>query len=217
MNKKNMNLVLITSVIHCHPPDFLRSHYSPAQRLEQLVGLTVPSIREKIPNPYLVLVEGSPLSPPLRQHLLDSGIDDVMEYDARGINKGLGEALGLRLFFESDMLEALRGRISTISKITGRYFLTSEFRFHAYPPSAFVVKTRKCESSCSCGGGVFETRYYRFPVEYADTFRDRIALISEDKYDYEHQFYQKRLFPSGVHDRLHVAGALSYNGNFIFD
>jgi hypothetical protein len=212
-----MNLVVITSIIHCKPPDFLRSHYSPEQRLEQLVGLTIPSIREKIPDSYIVVVEGSPLSDPVRQHIINSGINELMEYDARGINKGVAEALGLLLFFESDMFKALRSRISTVSKITGRYFLTSEFRFHAYPPSTFVVKKRKCDPSCPCQGSVFETRFYRFPIEHADTFRERIALISDDKYDFEHQFYQKQLFPTGFYDRLYVAGPLSYNGHIIFD
>jgi hypothetical protein len=153
---------------------------------------------------------------------LESGINDIWEVDTRRICKCVGEGLATSTYFFSEKFEKIRDKIITVTKITGRYFLNSGFRFEEHPLDAFVIKQRACTNPhCLCKGGrLYETRYFRFPASHVDAFRERVALIKDDTYDYEHQFYQKEVLPPGkvpIIHKLHVAGPLSSNGQFMYD
>lgn len=172
------NLVLITSVIHTHHSNLsydVRSKYSPQQRYEQTLS-TIESIRKHVPNHYIILVEGSHLTELEHIGFQLAGVneiincaDELAEY-INGPHKSVGE-LNMLLF----ALERIKlSRYNTISKISGRYYLSDNFDWYkSSEDKAFF----QCETppSTKCN-----TRYYRIPSKYFAQYKSILQEALKD-------------------------------------
>lgn len=135
------NLVVVPSMIHVPnaPLSYTnrRSVFTDNQRLQQTLE-TFRTIREKIPQAYIVHAEGSVLTPEERtciQPYIDyhwdaSQLPEVVQATT-GPAKGHGEVMQLLSYFNSPHFQALRPRCASISKFGARIRLTDRFLFRA--------------------------------------------------------------------------------------
>src|SRR6056300_602556 len=120
------NLVIITSAIHtCSNPlsySNTRSAFTHEQRLQQSIN-TIKSVRSYIPNSYVVYVEGTVLNDSFKSILLNE-VDHV-----NGPYKGYAENKKILSYFTSDHYKNNKDMFVSISKISGRYYMSNRFTF----------------------------------------------------------------------------------------
>lgn len=171
------NLVIITSVIHTSskPLSYAqRSALTHEQRFEQTL-YSIRSVLKSIPNPYIVIVEGSKLTDQESSLIMAAGCNKIIDCSAElsehinGIHKSPAEVR--MLLFALDRIDV--GRFATISKLSGRYYLTPGFSWHRHPLSRALYQ---CEYEGRCN-----TRYYRIPREYYGTYRKTLEEAIKDE------------------------------------
>ena len=136
------NLVIIPSVIRpinkklCytdnnHPKDFPRSQFSPVERFEQMKE-TIKSVKQNIPNNYIVILECSNNIDNYEQYLKDNTDLYINYYDnldirekVEGLYKGWGEIYTMYKFLCSIDLSIY----NMIIKVSGRYRINGNFNF----------------------------------------------------------------------------------------
>lgn len=162
------NLVFITSVIHTHPSNLsygVRSKYTHNQRYEQSIH-TIESIKKHVPNPFIVLIEGSHLTESEKSGFKRAGAhkiiycaDELATY-INGPHKSLAEIH--MLLFAIKQIDL--SRFETISKISGRYYLSDNFDWYRFSNNKALFQ---CETppSTKCN-----TRYYRIPQKYYNKY-----------------------------------------------
>lgn len=166
------NLVFITSVIHTHPSKLsygVRSKYTHKQRYIQTIH-TIESIKKHVPNSFIVLIEGSHLTESEKAGLKMAGAHkiiycaDELEKYINGPHKSVGE-INMLLFAIKQMDLS---KFETISKISGRYYLSDNFDWYKYSNTKALFQ---CETppSTKCN-----TRYYRIPEKY---YREYIKIL----------------------------------------
>lgn len=218
MDAKKINLIVVTSVIHNYHP----SIYSCEQRLDQLINKTIKSIKNKVPNPYIIVLEGSALEEKEKNALKESKIDGLFHFDVKGYTKSGGELLLLLNYFTSPFYEKLKNEysIDTISKFSGRYYFTDEHNFEDYSSEDFVFK--KIDKTYWSNQGIYETRYYRFPFNYENIFIEKLKEILNFgiHIDIEHSFYKYNVLPIDKClkiDKMFVGGNIAPDGNTVLD
>lgn len=180
-----LNLVLVTSVIHTvsSPLRFAygdnkehsRSLFTHEERLDQTIK-TVESIKKKIPNACIVLLEGSVLTDEEQHKLFDVGCDhmynvhDDLENVINSPYKSFAEVNMMLHFLNSQWFLDNRNNFETFSKMSGRYQLTDNFHFDKYPITSVVAQ---CADRCN-------TRYYRIPINMMDEFVDILKSALKD-------------------------------------
>ncbi len=155
---------IITSVIHFShkklSKSIVRSVFTPDQRTEQTIK-TVKSIREKIPNATIILLEMGK-EKDIAEELVRAvdkyvyiGNNRWVRWSVNGRRRGLGEAIGL--IASGNELE---NNTDFFFKMSGRYYLNDDFKKEAWNGNYFLA--RKYERGIS-------TRFYGFSKEF---FRD---------------------------------------------
>lgn len=136
---ESFNLVLISSaIITCNEPlsyTPTRSHFSHQQRFEQTLK-TIESIRKKIPDSFIVLVEGTQI-PMNMFNELNSKVNYIhpaylipeVYQNINGPYKGLGEMSSILSYLQSDHYKEHEVKFQTISKISGRYRIRDDFEW----------------------------------------------------------------------------------------
>ena len=209
------NLVLITSVINVNSNN--DSIYTSDERLDQTINLTIKSVKEKIPNPYIVVLEGSKISKEDILKYKNSKIDELLFIDITGLNKSYGELKLISQYLNSESFKKLSA-IDTISKISGRYYLTNDFIFEnsKYKINKITKNTWSNKALCN-------TRYYKFPIEHFETFKQKIEHLLNNKkinIDIEHSFYEYNILPMDLienDNKIHLKGNLAPDGTEISD
>jgi len=208
------NLVLVTSVTNVKTPGL--SVFSNEERFRQLKDLTIPSIHKHIPNAYICLIEGSDLE---SEDLYKIGFDYVFHQEIAGLHKSVGELTLLDSFLSSASFKRLTQihEITSMYKVSGRYFLTDNF---AEAPNGMCLV--KHNPKTWSGNGIYETRMYSFPYSLLTDFKFKIKQILADGVfiDIEHSFYKYNIFPDGrVHspNKIGVSGYLAPTGELIED
>lgn len=192
------NLVLIPSVVR-NP---LLSHFlSENQRLEQLYK-SVQSVLDKIPNPYIIVIEGGSKNVNDESYLLSNGVNEVFHYDLEqngkrlpdpNRSKSFGEMTLFIEFFSSDMFKKIRPLIKSVSKLGGRAFLNDTFVFDdsencfvRWQPESWSGQSTCCQ------------RYWKVPVSKIDHVIFRYIQM-RNNFDYiidiEHGFYIFNVIP----------------------
>lgn len=175
----NRNLVIVTSVIHTLNDNLgtvKRSLFTSEQRLSHTLK-TIQSIKKHIPNPYIVIIEGSNITEDEIQSLKNAGCDKIhfasenTKKLVNGKSKSLAEINLILEFLES--FENL-DNFDTFSKISGRYYLTDNFKWDKYPLDRPLVK---CRTNDYC-----DTRYYRVPIKNMNLFKQHLkdALANDE-------------------------------------
>lgn len=210
------NLVLIVAVTNIKVANL--SYFTPEIRLEQL-RKTIDSIRKRIPNSYIVVTEGSTLTPDQNKEILEYDIDElILRSSDITTTKSLGEIILIREYLDSDSHKNLLSRheIKNFAKISGRYELTEKFSFNDENIIIKVVDPSKTWS----GKGVCETRFYKFPYHMIDSYKEKMDLIVRNgiQTDIEHSFYEYNVIPHDVStDEIGLIGYLSPNGELVKD
>lgn len=134
------NLVLITSVINtCDKPlSYIntRSIYSTEERFEQ-TKRTIQSVKEKVPNCKILLVECSQLTDTISNYLKENCDFFVNYYDnllirqnTEGISKSLGE--GTMTIHAIEYINNNCIEYDNLIKISGRYWLSENFNYEKF-------------------------------------------------------------------------------------
>lgn len=155
------NLVVITSMIHGAKP----SVFTPEQRLTQLIS-SIDSVKEKIPDAFIVVAEGgSRLNHSTVEKIQGQGVT-LWHFDVRGMPKAVGDA---QLLYSFLRMPHDFTRFKSISKLSGRYYLTKDFNFNPDLNSSIAkIDTTK---------GVVQTRYYRVPPAAAHLLKHALLLM----------------------------------------
>ena len=217
-----MNLVIITSVIRKQINSGTKNPlgiFSSEERFTQTIR-TIETIRQYIPQSYIVLLEGGKLLDDEKAHLRTC-LDDIYETDINNYSKSPGEGMLIYRYLMSDKFQDIKGEIQTLSKISGRYYLTEKFNWSNFPHTKFIVKF---VNKSWLGHPVYYTIYYCIPKNYIDYFINGLHqyILSREFSigwpDIEHCFYRFDVILSGEKfspEILGVAGRQAPNGQYI--
>lgn len=209
-------LVLITSVIHA---DSSLSVYTPQERLEQLLNLTIPSIIEKIKDPYIVLCEGSDLSEE-EISVISKKVDHIHYKNNKGYHKSAGEIFLISSFLKSEKYQDLKDiEYDQLIKISARYYLTEDFD-NKLLEKPFIAKFY--EDGTWSGHGLCETRFYALPASYIKEYEKRLDEVLEKGLfiDLEHSFFHYQVLPIKdiiSQESIGVKGSLAPNRQIVND
>lgn len=212
-----MHLIVITSVIR---PKNAASVFSQEERFQQLLG-TVESARAKIPDCLAVVVEGSTYTDDQVKKVVDSGADHIVHVNVDAYEKQSGEVMLLRTFFASDLFQRVKGKVRSVSKLSGRYVLTDDFVFH-YDGDTCICKVSDPGTTYT-GHGILDTRYYCFPIVYLDNFLRALETCCQRGIfvDIEHSFFAYGAIPLQKINRevqkINVAGCMAPDGKYVED
>lgn len=194
--------------------------FSVNQRKEQTVH-TISTVREKIPNSYIVMIEGGHMDQSeettftvLADHLFRT---DVTQYP-----KSPGEGTLLYRYLTSDHFKSLKD-VESVSKLSGRYYLNDDFHWDSLPQDKSIIAFVPVAWS---GKPVYNTRYYRIPSKHLSNFveglerylKSREALVANP--DIEHCFYSHNII---VHNEVYcptplgVCGLITGTNKFVTD
>ena len=216
-----MHLFVITSVVNSKLP----SPVSPLKRYEQLHE-TIDSVHKYMKDMKycIVVLEGSLLS----QTQIDQ-LSQKIDYfyhvnNVLGLPKSIGEYLLLMTYFSSDQFKKIKHDIETISKLSGRYYLTESFNFSKYDVHSSIIKY-DVRSWYRADAGIYDTRYYRFHVDYIDYFVDKLkkvleSILNHQDPDIEHAFFSNQILPPHtlIHpENLGVEGLISISSDIVKD
>lgn len=141
-------LVLITSIIYT--PDiplsyiYTRSVFSHEERFEQ-TKKTIQSVREKIPNAIIFMVECSDLNTEHHKYLLENtdyffniynttNILDNIYSKSKSLGEGTMTILAIKYILENNIM------FDNLIKITGRYWLSEKFDYLLFDEDKIVIK-----------------------------------------------------------------------------
>ena len=142
------NLVLITSVISTtnNPLSYInnRSVYSHLERFEQ-TKKTIESVKEKIPNSKIIIVECSNLNEEIINYLIKNSDYFLNLYNNQKIrnnishiSKSLGEGTmtlcALKFIIQNNI------EFNNLIKISGRYWLSEKFDYNKFNNNDIVIK-----------------------------------------------------------------------------
>ena len=141
------NLVLITSVICIQnkPLSYTntRSVYSHEERFEQ-TKQTIQSVREKIPNSKIFIVECSNLTEVMSKYLVENSDyflnlyeDEKIRSNTIGLSKSLGE--GTMTMCAINYIKHNNIEYDNLFKITGRYWLSEKFNYNYFNNSDIQI------------------------------------------------------------------------------
>lgn len=193
------HLCIITSVVHTN----LQSVFDAKTRLDQLLN-TINSVKRFTPCDYIVVLEGGVLNDTERE-LIKANCHDLYEYNVNGLPKSDGEIALIRSYFE-DQTSRRVIPTQTISKISGRYELTSTFEFFKYPMESTVIKHY---------GVVYDTRYYRFHAANLPWFIEKLPKVAQyiktTGQDIEHAYYANEILPKTTMIHPDILGCRGFN------
>lgn len=151
------NLVLITAMIR---PKMDFTVFTPQQRWEQLLN-TIDTVKAKIPNSILALVEGGTMTPE-EQAILQTHVDFVLMVDVTALFKSPGETTLIHSYLHSSHFQLHSPHIANFVKISGRYWLDDRFEWTRFAPESTVATF--FDSSISWSTRPFYlTRFYKVP------------------------------------------------------
>ena len=213
--KETHNLVYITCAVK---PTTETSAFPTHIRIQQIL-LSIQSVRKKVPNSFIVILETGSASDE-EKAFLQSHVDHYMTIPATTLVKSMGEATLIHGFFTSSWFQENRQRFQTFSKLSGRYFLRDVFDFAKYPIDKVFIKFRWAEQ----GEGLFETRYYRIPASKINDFITKLDLVIHTHpyifkhTDIEHVYFLFNFFPleETIHDQqIGLAGWYTGDGHYM--
>ena len=218
-----MNLIIIPSVIRCINKSLsytaIRSEFSPQERFKQLLR-TITSAKEKIPNPYIELLE---CSKDIEDYepLLKSKVNEYINYykinreitDAvESIYKGYGESLTIYTYLkEKGKTEKLHNQFENIIKISGRYFLNANFDYNKFNNAENTFRYYPEYN-------LVTTRLYKINKKYFDLYLSNfIRIISECMEGNSIETTMISNLPYKHVDYLGVSGYIAINKNEFID
>ena len=218
-NINNKNIVIITSVINCvnKPLSYYhkRSIFDVHERYKHTLK-SIESIKKYIKNVEILLCECSDF---IDNYEIEEDIKNNVDYyynfyDNEDIKKnveselkGLGEA---SLLLEGiNKLKNIQKTYKNIFKLSGRYFLNSNFNYEIFNNNCNVF-TNWDNSKCS-----YCTIFYKINANYIDYYKNILVNSIEDlknKNSIEICMYKYFIENINVVEKVHVSGYLATEG-----
>jgi len=202
---------MITSVIHLHNRSL--SVFNEKERYEQLFK-TIESVKEKIPNVYIVLLEGSEMTEDEKREIETSGVNNIVIENVAHLDKQQGEIHLLLSFLTSQLFREISTNynIKTCSKMSGRYYFLSQYDFYSVPMD-------KCQCKLLSPRNVFVTTFYRFPYSHLPHFIHSLQqlVIHGILINVEHSFFQYNILDTEISTDLYVQGYIAPTGTLSLD
>lgn len=205
-------LVLITSAIKSKG----NSNIVPERtRWRQLLH-SVRTVRQKIPNAYVVVSELTPLNEAMMKDLTVNGVNEVRVFAAlEGVSKSYCESIVMKQIYSDFLLRPENDFICAI-KLSGRYFLMPDYEFKT--PDEVVCKRMRPQEVM--------TRYIQIPRrlfgKYVDVLNTVVQMpeVQHAEMDIEHAL--GRTFPemdeAAASIRvLNVGGFYATNGQMLVE
>ena len=212
-----MNVVLVTSVLR---PVNDSTIFNVESRREQTIN-TIKTVREKIPNSYIVMVEGGKMEE-LEFKMFSCLVDHLFKTDVSYLRKSPGEASLLYRYLISDHFKGL-DKVNSVSKLSGRYILNEKFSWSNFPKDKIIISFVK---NSWMNKPLYNTRYYCIPIFLVQDFIDGLnRYIKSPEFqtaypDIEHCFYQHNIINFDkiyTPEIIGVSGLLTGNGNLVMD
>ena len=133
------NLVLVTSAINTstNPLSYTntRSAFTPDERFKQSLN-TIESIKQYIPNPYIVFIEGTIINDEYKNTIINSVNylhkayeDPSVLAEVNGLYKGYAENKKILSYLNSDNFTTNKHLFNSITKISATYYINNNFNF----------------------------------------------------------------------------------------
>jgi hypothetical protein len=189
----DFNLVVITTAINSLTST---SCFTPEMRFLQVMR-SILTVHEKIPNPCIVILDTGTMT--LEQSKsIRPYVKEIYDMQASTLSKNNGEIMMLFRYFTSENFLKLLPSLSTINKLSGRYFLTERFDFKKHDLTKNLIKLNYHHNA----GARIEGRYFRIPVErfqyFIDHFKECIEKLTKDNLldtvSIEGIFFQYKVF-----------------------
>jgi hypothetical protein len=186
----------------------IRSAHIPDKRYEQTLK-TIQTIRDKVPNVFIILIECSDISPEMTDNLrskVDHFVQAYTDENVRkvcidGSAKGHGETVQSILAIE--VIKTLTFPIKRIFKISGRYYLNELFDINNFSLTTYTFNKRFIV------GGEHHTVLYSVPFElfdhYNQVFRECLEVYKTQIAHFEGLFPPKCI-PASYISCVGVAG-----------
>ena len=200
----------------------VRDHtvFSTNQRKDQTLH-TIATVREKIPNSYIVMIEGGHMDQS-EETTFKGLVDYLFRTDVMQYPKSPGEATLLHRYLTSDHFKSLKD-VESVSKLSGRYYLNDDFHWDNLPQDKSIITFVPIAWS---GRPVYNTRYYRIPSKHLSNFiqglerylKSKEALMAHP--DIEHCFYSHNII---VHTEVYcpkplgVCGLITGTNELVYD
>jgi hypothetical protein len=178
------NVVLISSIIYTPTTPLsyskTRSVFSAQDRFDQ-TKKTIQTIRDKIPNSFIILLECSDLSDEMESYIkkhtnvcLNMYSNIELRNNMFSPSKSLGESTQIKhgLQYIKDTMDVTT--ISSIIKISGRYWLSDVFSYPLFDIDKVVVKCINSKKD-----NVF-TALYKIPIAYLEQYLHHIETSKDD-------------------------------------
>ncbi len=189
---------MVTSVVR-NP--VISRNITESQRLEQTL-MTIRSAKEKIPNSYVVVLEGGTENKDDCEAMLMAGADYVFSYDLvkngkrlqnANRSKSYGEMTLMLEYFQSENFRIAKEESLSLIKLSGRYILNEKYKFNE--DDKCVIKYDHVVWS---GEGACSTRYWQIPTSKYEHFALRLGILYQNFdqiIDLEHGFYYFNVVP----------------------
>lgn len=174
------HLVIVTSVVTVQDPTSYRhkSCFTPEERFQQTLK-TISSIREKIPNAYIILSEGSFLSD---SHLaaFKKVVDIIIAPQSAAYvqsigeceNKSIGEILQIQTAL--DFVHNRKIIFKRLFKVSGRYWLNETFQLERYSKNLYSF--RHVKEAANREILYYSTVVYSVPYSLLDHYKTILAV-----------------------------------------
>jgi hypothetical protein len=192
----NKNLVLITSkiIVSDNPLIYIdkRSSYTREQRFEQTIE-TIKSIRQYIPNSYIVIIDNSDLNNTeiielknIVDKLINITFDELLnDYTDNSPYKGYGELMQQVTFYNEFLKFVDTTKINHFFKISGRYLVNDEFDYKIYDNNENIFKKNEKITNRN----YYYTSFYKIDKNYLHKYFNNLYKIIIDS---EHDEWKKR-------------------------
>lgn len=219
-------LILITSVINTgnNPWSYCssRSVYSPMERFLQTMQ-TIITIRKKIPNSKILLVECSDITDEMIEQInervdyfINLYSDNFCKMACLETNKkGFGEAVQTLKAIE--YIQQKNIEFHRFFKISGRYYLNDNFNLEEYSLFEYTFKKAVCSGP---GQIAISTVFYSFPFAFLDTFKKNLESVLQYYLINEPKSYEELLpilcNPRKEIETIGVSGMVAVGQNDFF-
>ena len=209
-------LFLITSVIKVTDSNFEKSFCNHPRRQHETLK-TIYSIREKVPDVKIFLVECSDMSNE-QENFLKEKVDIFLNLSSQSniseiVSKSKSRGEKMMILRSLEYLEKEKIEYESLFKISGRYWLNNNFNIDNFINDSYTVKFVENNNLLS--------NFFKLPKRLVLNFKE--YLNTTDIIDYEFKNYFTRFIKSlndeenkkEIRDKIGVSGFKSMNGKFI--
>jgi hypothetical protein len=193
LNIQNKNIIIVTSKLIVSKNKFSyikkRSIYTAKERFEQTLN-TISSIRNNIPDSYIILIDNSKIIDESIINILNKNVDyfinitddDYLNYFTDEYQyKGIAELCQLLKIYNLLLKNINFKNIKHFFKISGRYTLNSDFDYNNYDNDLNINKQNEHVKNRE----YWYTSFYKINKNFIHSFFDKLHLILTNKEKYE--------------------------------